>query len=101
MEDDKEYTPLTDLITPRLFGIPHTVTGKGKARMVDSDEEMPISDDPFVEQPFTRSAVLTEDIEADAEAFAMRELARGLDVSPSKPGYTGVSGRKGAIKFVK
>ncbi|KAF8606846.1 hypothetical protein BDV93DRAFT_328155 [Ceratobasidium sp. AG-I] len=101
MDDDKEYTPLTDLITPRLFGIPHTVTGKGKARMVDSDEEMPISDDPFVDQPFTRSAVLTEAIEADAEAFAMRELARGLGVSPSKPGYSGASGRKGAIKFVK
>lgn len=101
VDSDKDYIPLTDLITPRLFGIPHAGAGKGKARIVDSDEEMPISDDPFVERLFTRSGVFTEDIEADAEAFAMRELARGLDVSPGKAGYPGASGRKGAIKFVK
>ncbi|KAG8745856.1 hypothetical protein FRC10_006883 [Ceratobasidium sp. 414] len=95
-QDDKEYIPLTNLVTPRLFGLA-PIGGQGKARMA-SGGELPISDDPFVDQPFACPAIIAEDIESDAEAFTMRELARGLDFSPSKKGR---SARQEPNKFIK
>jgi hypothetical protein len=100
VQDDKDFIPLTNLIAPRLFGLPNAGTGKGKARVASSNEDPPISDDPFIDQSYARSTVL-EDIEFDAETFTMRELARGLDVSPSKPGRSGMMGRKGPSKFIR
>jgi hypothetical protein len=100
VQDDKEYIPLTNLIAPRLFGLPTTGIGKGKARVTSNNEDPPISDDPFIDQSCARLTVM-EDIESDAETFTMRELARGLDVSPSKAGRSGMLGRKGPNKFIR
>ncbi|KAG8720243.1 hypothetical protein FRC08_000749 [Ceratobasidium sp. 394] len=97
VQDDKEYIPLTNLVTPRLFGLVPPVGGKGKARVTSSDE-LPISDDPFMDQPFACPTIAVEDIESDAEAFTMRELARGLDFSPSKKDR---SARQEPNKFIK
>ncbi|KAG9105369.1 hypothetical protein FRC07_009341, partial [Ceratobasidium sp. 392] len=97
LQDDKDLIPLTSLITPRLFGVTPTASGKGKARV----DEIPISDDPFIDQPSARPGISVEDVESDAEVFTMRELARGLDVSPSKKGRTSTSARQEPNKFVK
>ncbi|QRV92493.1 hypothetical protein RhiJN_20511 [Ceratobasidium sp. AG-Ba] len=96
---DKDFIPLTNLITPRLFGLELPAGGKGNSRVASSNE-LPISDDPFIDQLFACPAIAAEDIEADAEVFTMRELARGLNVSPNKKGRTG-STRQVANKFIK
>ncbi|KAG9103628.1 hypothetical protein FRC06_009286 [Ceratobasidium sp. 370] len=94
VQDNKDYVPLTNLVPPRLFG---PVSGKGRVRVASGDE-LPILDDPFIDKPSACPTIAIEDIESDAEAFTMRELARGLDFSPSKKDR---SARQEPNKFIK
>jgi hypothetical protein len=94
--NDRDYVPLTDLITPRVSEHPTTATGKGKGRMPKSDDDLPISDDPSAEE-ITRA----EDTRNEVEAFGMNDLSLGLDLDTSLVGYSGDAGRKAANKFIK
>ncbi|CAE7184004.1 unnamed protein product [Rhizoctonia solani] len=91
---DKEYVPLTDLVTPRVFENINTISGKGKERIVSSDSDLPISDGPAVEDSMLMN-------EGETEAFGMNDLSLGLDRDTSHVGYSSEPGRKSTSKFIK
>ncbi|CAE6458367.1 unnamed protein product [Rhizoctonia solani] len=91
---DKEYVPLTDLATPRLFENTSAISGKGKERTASSYGDLPISEDPAVEE----STCMTE---GETETFGMKDLSLGLDRDTSHVGHSRDSGRKVTSKFVK
>ncbi|CAE6448345.1 unnamed protein product [Rhizoctonia solani] len=91
---EREYVPLTDLATPRVFENVNAISGKGKERTVNSDSDIPISDDPAVGD----SMLVTE---GETEMFGMNDLSLGLDRDTSHVGHSGDSGRKATSKFIK
>lgn len=95
IDDDRDYVPLTDLITPRVIEISNATMGKGKTRVITSDDDLPISDNPAVEQT-TRAA---EDVQNDTEVFGMNDLS--LDLDTSHVGHSDGAEPKSVNKFIK
>ncbi|KAJ1303340.1 hypothetical protein OPQ81_011536 [Rhizoctonia solani] len=91
---NREYVPLTDLATPRVFDNINMVSGRGKERIVSSDGDLPISDGPAFEESM-------HVIEGETETFGMNDLSLGLDRDTSHVGYSGNSGRKSTSKLIK
>ncbi|CUA68765.1 hypothetical protein RSOLAG22IIIB_03624 [Rhizoctonia solani] len=91
---EREYVPLTDLATPRVFENMNTISGKAKEPTISSDGDNPISDDPAAEDS-------TLAAEGETEAFGMNDLSLELDRDTSHVGHSGDSGRKAKSKFIK
>lgn len=68
---NKEFVPLTDLATPRLFENSSAILGKDKEHTVSSGGDIPISDKPAIEESMRTT-------EGETETFGMKDLFLGL-----------------------